>query len=207
VIALASTVITGAVEGDLDEAIIRRISDYAGVGVGVVHGRRGKPQLLEALSGYNEAARFAPWLVLVDLDSDFDCGPTMRGHCLPNPAPQMCFRIAVRAVEAWIMADRERIAEFLGVSRARIPQVPDDLDDPKRELVNITRHSRRMRVRDDILPREGSGRSVGPLYTARMMEFVLDPAAGWRIDAAMDVSDSLNRCVRCIGRLRSIAEG
>ena len=83
------------------------------------------------------------------------------------------------------------------------PHDPDSVDDPKRALVNLARRSRRRAVRDEIVPREGSGRSVGPLYTTRMIEFVQNKAAGWRINHALGVSDSLNRCV---GHLRRFAE-
>jgi hypothetical protein len=79
---------------------------------------------------------------------------------------------------------------------ALLPADPDRLDDPKRELVSLARRSRRRFIRDDLVPREGSGRSVGPLYTARMTEFVEDRTAGWQPDQALRVSDSLARCIR-----------
>jgi hypothetical protein len=115
----------------------------------------------------------------------------------------MCFRVAVRTIEAWLLADRERLAQLLGVNVAWLPTDPDYLDDPKRELINLARRSRRRAVRDDLVPRQGSGRSVGPLYTTRMIEFLQDETAGWRLDQALRASDSLARCVI---RLRSLAE-
>jgi hypothetical protein len=113
----------------------------------------------------------------------------------------MCFRLAVRSIEAWLLADGERIANFLGVRRAHVPSEPDSLDNPKRALVNLARGSRRRALRNEIVPREGSGRSVGPLYTTRMIEFIQDEAVGWRVDHALGVSDSLNRCVKHLGQL------
>ena len=38
-----------------------------------MHGKKGKDGLLRNLDGYNRAARFSPWVVLVDLDHDADC--------------------------------------------------------------------------------------------------------------------------------------
>ena len=38
---------TGAVEGDLDEAILRRVLDNVGITLGLVHGRKGKAFLLQ----------------------------------------------------------------------------------------------------------------------------------------------------------------
>ena len=199
----AGPIVTGAVEGDLDEALLRRIADHAGLTLGAVHGRRGKPFLLQSLNGYNNAARFAPWVALVDLDRDCDCAPLCVQRWLPNPAPQMYFRVAVRAAEAWLLADRERIARWLGVAVTRIPQNPDDLENPKHELVSLARHSKRRAIRDDLVPRQASGRAVGPLYTMRMIEFLQDEVGGWRPNHALALSNSL---MRCIERLRQVSE-
>ncbi len=200
--ASGGTIVTGAVEGDLDEALLRRLIDHAGLSLGVVHGRKGKQFLLQSINGYNNAARFAPWVALVDLDQDCDCAPPCVQQWLPNPSHNMCFRVAVRAAEAWLLADRERMARFLGIGVARMPDNPDDLDDPKRELINLARRSRRRAIHGEIVPREGSFRSVGPLYTTRMMEFIQDQIGGWRAGRALRVSDSL---ARCIARLRRFA--
>ena len=197
----ASRLITGAVEGDLDEALLRRIAAHAGCHVDKVYGRVGKPQLLAQIAGYNIAARVSPWVVLIDLDSDFDCAPIGRQQWLPRPSRLMCFRVAVRMIEAWLLADRERIANLLGVAEATVPQDPDRLDNPKQQLMNLARRSRR-RIKADLVPREGSGRNVGPLYNARMVEFIENNDTGWRPDHAVRRSDSL---ARCISRLRQLA--
>ena len=191
----AATAITGAVEGDLDEAMLRRIATYAGLTVGIVHGRKGKPFLLRSLNGYNNAARFSPWFVLVDLNGDCDCAPVCLHQWLPDPSRHMCFRIAVRAIESWVMSDRDRVARWLGISRANVPAEPDHLEDPKRELINLARRSRRRGLREDLVPREGSGRAVGPLYAMRMSQFIQDDTHGWRPEQAIRISDSLARCI------------
>jgi hypothetical protein len=195
VVARTAQAITGVVEGDLDEAVLRRVVACAGLSLGRTYGRKGKPFLLQSIDGYNNAARFFPWIVLIDLDGDCDCAPECIEQWLPDPAPHMCLRVAVRAIEAWVLADRERIANWLGVPAARIPENPDRLDDPKRRLIDLARSSRRRALRDDLVPREGSGREVGALYTARMTEFVQDENDGWRPDLALRVSDSLRRCI------------
>ena len=40
-----------------------------------MYGKSGKGALLERLLNYNQAARFAPWLVVVDLNRDAECAP------------------------------------------------------------------------------------------------------------------------------------
>jgi hypothetical protein len=191
----ARPVVTAAVEGLVDEAIVRRLVQHVGAEVGPVHGRQGKDHLKRNLIGYNRAAVFAPWLVLIDLNSDAECAPALRSVLLPAASPMMRLRIAVREVEAWLLADRERIARFLGVPAARVPDVPEAEADPKRSVVGLAQRSKRRAIRDDIIPRHGSGRSQGPGYTARLMEFVLDQRRGWRPEVAALHADSLRRCL------------
>jgi len=133
----------------LDEAVLRRLVDEAGGSLQVVYGKMGKAHLRQSLNGYNQAARFTPWVVLVDLDLEYECAPLLCGEWLPNPAPDMCLRVAVREVETWLLADRERMARFLSVPVSRIPFDPEALDDPKGKLVQLARRSRRRDIRED----------------------------------------------------------
>ena len=171
--------INAAVEGDLDEAVARKLIERAGGAMGEVFGKNGKSALRKRINGFNNAARspYAPWLVLVDLDNDEDCAPALRDAWLPHPAPGLCFRIAVREVEAWLMADAETLAASLSVSANRISKNPESLEKPKDEMVNLARRSRRPAIKQDMVPREGSGRRVGRAYTSRLIEYVRDK---WR---------------------------
>src|SRR5688500_2597885 len=105
-----------AVEGISDAAVLERLCNLTNVSIGAQHVTRGKARLDARLSGYNNAARFSPWVILRDLDHDSPCAPDLISRLLPDPAPKMCFRVPVRAVEAWLLADRPGIARFLGVS-------------------------------------------------------------------------------------------
>lgn len=198
---LTPVFITAAVEGITDEALLRRICDYAGAETASVYGRNGKQHLLNRISGYNNSARYRHWVALVDLNSDADCAVAILRNWLPTPATLMCFRIAVRKLEAWILSDAERIAHFLGVSPARIPVNPDLLVDPKATVVGLAQTSRRNEIRQDMVPRPGSGQRVGPAYASRIIEFVQNTGAGWRPEVAELNSDSLRRCVAAIRRL------
>jgi hypothetical protein len=191
-------IVTGAVEGPIDEAVLQRLVEYVGGTPGPVHGRNGKSHLRQRLDGYNQAARLSPWAVLVDLNHDGLCAPPFRALWLPNPSPYMCFWVAVRMVESWLLADRERLARFLSVTAAQVPSNPEGLDNPKHVVVNLARLSRRREIREDMVPRPGSGRAVGPAYTSRLIEFVVNSGSGWRPDVAARSSDSLDRCLRCL---------
>jgi hypothetical protein len=185
-----------AVEGVIDEAVLRRLVTLAGGYVSRVYVGNGKPGLLRSLPGYNNAAGFSPWAVLVDLDQDCDCAPPCRQRWLAEPAPSMCFRVAVRAVEAWLLGDRERISDFLRVSVSKIPAHPEIVEDPKGALVDIARSSRSRRIRDEMTPRPEGGRRVGPLYASNIIQFVQDSESGWRPDIAANITDSLRRCLK-----------
>ena len=190
--------IAAAVEGATDEAVVRRIVDHAGGQVETVYGKRGKDHLRQKIAGYNNAACYAPWIVLVDLDTDEDCAPPLRQAWLPEPAPLLCFRVAVRAIEAWLMADAETIARYLGVSPSRVPGDPEGLNDPKEVMVSLARRSRRKNIRRDMVPRTGSRRRVGPAYPGRLIEYA---ATAWRPGVAAGNADSLRRAIGCLRRL------
>lgn len=191
-------VVSGAVEGIVDEAVLRRLVKDTGGTLGPVHGKNGKSQLIQKLDGYNRAAKFSPWVVLLDLNQEDDCAPPLKASRLPAPAPNMCFRIAVREIEAWLLADKERLARFLCVPSAMIPSHPEKLDNPKKAIVDLAKRSSRRDIREDIIPREGSGRPVGPAYASRMIEFAENL---WQPAVASKRSDSLRRCRKRIQEL------
>lgn len=186
------------VEGSTDEAVLRRILSFAGIEAERTFGLRGRHQVLESLPGYNQAARHIGFVALVDFDNEPNCvGAFVVAH-LGEPSPLMRFRVAVRAIEAWLMADRTGLADFLSISQARIPDDPDGVHHPKVVMVNLARHSRRLYVRRAMVPREGSGAAVGPGYTGMLIDFASN---FWNIGEALEQSPSLNRSVRAVGTL------
>jgi hypothetical protein len=98
------------------------------------------------------------------------------------------------------MADREHLAEFLKINISRIPQKPETIPNPKQRMVELGKSSRRKAIREDMVPRPGSGRSIGPAYNSRLAKFVWDEESGWRPEVAIQNSDSLRRCINCINR-------
>jgi hypothetical protein len=189
-------VFSAAVEGPSDEVALRKIVNSVGGDLGHVYGRNGKVHILRSLPGYNYAARFQPWIVLVDLDAE-DCVVVAKQNWLPVASDHMCLRVAVRELESWLLADHERFSTYFAVSANLIPTDPDLLDDPKLTLINILRKSRRFAVRADMVPDTKLGQSIGPAYTARIMEFI-ESGAGWRVEAAAERSPSLRRAITAI---------
>lgn len=198
-----SVVFSTVVEGDTDEAVVLRILRHVAASGGATYGRNGKTWIRDRMKGFLNAAQYSPWLVVIDLDSDADCAPLILESWVPSPSPDLlCFRVAVKEVETWLMSDRESLARFLSVAEGRVPVDPESLPDPKQSMVNLARRSRRHAVREDMCPRLGSGRSVGPAYSSRLIEYA---STVWRPAVAAETSLSLRRAISCIERVRDTA--
>ncbi|WP_328582635.1 hypothetical protein [Streptomyces sp. NBC_00370] len=190
--------ITAVVEGMSDEGAVKSILNECGFSVGMFQGRSGCAEIIKKLPAYNNAAKFSPWFVLLDLDSVDLCVVDKVQKWMPRPSELMIFRVAVAELESWLLADSEAIADFLGVSRAKIPFDPDALADPKQELVNLARRSRKRDIREGLVPRPRSGTSVGPTYVSDIREF---GQTRWRPRIAAHNSPSLRRCLNRLDEL------
>lgn len=143
------------------------------------------------IGGFNEAARGCPFFVLTDLDT-VDCAPTLIDGWLGKSAhPNLIFRIAVREVEAWLLADIEGFSKFTGLSEANFRDNTEEIADPKAELLQLVKRCRIRKIREDILPKNEFA-IVGPNYNGRLGEFVMKH---WSISRAMKRSDSLKRAM------------
>ena len=111
----------------------------------------------------------------------------------------MCFRVAVRQVEAWLLADPGATASLLSIRRSLLPANPDSEADAKRTLVALAERSNRASVREALVPAPGSKRKVGPLYNATLSAFV---ANHWSPERAAGNSDSFRRCLNALAVLR-----
>jgi len=177
-----------------DLAILQRLLGELRVTVGPTHVTDGTAKLDRQLAGYNSASKYGPWLVVRDLDQDAACAPELLRGLLPEPAMHIRLRVAVRAVESWLLADGTAISRFLGVAKSRVPADPDVLVDPKGTIVSLARLSRRSEVKQ-MAPSPRSGRRVGPAYTDQIIHFA---ATGWRPVEAAKHSPSLSSTIRAI---------
>ena len=91
-----------------------------------------------------------------------------------------------------MLADREGFTGEFGVATQRLPDTPDELDDPKQHLIDVCRHSTRRTVRTAMVPRPGSGRKVGPEYASRIAAFA---RGTWSVERAARRSPSLERAL------------
>ncbi len=191
-----------AVEDDPSDAVVRKLvrSLCPDVFVARSIGRTGYGKLKKQALSYNAAAAHKPFLLLTDLDSG-ECAPTlieewMRG--IPRHK-DFLFRVAVREVEAWVLADAVSLARFLDVPKALMPADPDALPNPKRTLVQLAGKSPRREVREALCPPAGSSRIVGPDYNGVLGRFVRDT---WQPGRAREASPSLERAAKALTAFR-----
>lgn len=110
-------------EDPVTRAIIRRlVNDYApNLSILREEPVRGS-QVKSLVSNFNKLAKSSPVVLLEDLDTE-DCAPTARVKLLRGEIQSEDFliNIAVDEAEAWLYADREGFASYLGVPLSSIP--------------------------------------------------------------------------------------
>lgn len=186
------------VEGHLDGAAAERllsVLDCASPELTVVTAL-GAERFWANVERYNQASRnCGPILGLVDLEKA-KCPSLLISQYLPKRDPGCVLRIAVPILEAWMMADRDNLARFLGIkSKSKIPICPEDEIHPKQTLVNLARQSSLRAIREDVVPQAGSLGIVGKWYFPAMKSFVSDH---WDPLAASENSPSLYRAIQAI---------
>lgn len=141
-------------------------------------------------------------IVLVDLDVA-PCAPTLLREwfafdddadiTLPEP---LVFRVAVREIESWIMADRSNLARFLKIPIGNFPREPDGLSDPKQRLLSIIRRKGQKKWHREMLP-QGPTASIGPAYNERLCAFI---EGHWSPDQAAQNSASLRKAIAALAQ-------
>lgn len=189
-------IINTLVEGDLDEAAAVKLVAESRHTAGVCYGKRGWGYIRNKIQGFNQAARSLYCLTLVDfMDTGVECPPEVVAQWLPHRRPGMILRVVVRELESWLIADRANLADFLRVDIRLIPNRPEQLSDPKRELINLARHSRNRRIISALVPDRDSTAQVGKLYVSEMIRFISE---SWDVGAARVNSPSLDRCLAAL---------
>lgn len=196
-------------EGVVDLAIMRRLLVEAKLPLGPVfwgEGRNtGKDRMAERLRGWAAgAAHGAPFFVLRDLDHDAPCAGALRARLLPEPPAGLVLRIAVRAADGWLIADRERLAKALSAPVSALPADPDACADPKAAIIAAARKSRSSLVRKGVPPRPESGRRQGADYAETLIAFARET---WSPAEAALRSDSLRRARERLTALRQHLNG
>lgn len=96
-------------------------------------------------------------------------------------------------IESWLLADANGLAQFLDISPALVPDVPDAVEQPKELIVSLARRSKRKEIREDLVPLLGDIRKVGAAYNSRLVSFV---EGQWNIERAALASPSLHKAIQ-----------
>lgn len=201
---MTSVYVSVAVEGIIDEAVAQRLVLDCGGSVSTIYGKTGNARLHSKVKAYNRAAVRFPWLVLIDLDTAESCAPSLRTKLLPTTAEFMCFRIAVREVEAWLLADREELSNYLSVPLEQVPLNPEAQADPKKVMIELAKASADRSIRKGMVPDPKSERHTGREYDSILADFARGP---WRPHVAASNADSLRRSLKCLRRMLSNYKG
>lgn len=187
------------VEGNLDEAVAIKIIEATGHTAGVCYGKRGSGYIARKVQSFNQTARSIYYLTLIDfMDTHLLCPAEVVARWVPHRQPKMLFRVVVRELESWLLADRNNLAIFLNVGVNRIPNNPEKVSDPKREVINLARRSRSKRIYSALVPEIGSTATVGKLYDSEMRIFINKQ---WDVQSARNNAQSLDKCLRALESL------
>jgi hypothetical protein len=178
------------IEDDLQRLVARKlIAQHKTLNISEEWSKGGNQYIKDNLKKFNQAAEFAlPFVVLTDLDA-YDCPLVLLQEWLSlKPHKRLLFRIAVREVEAWLLADRTNFAKFLGVPVSRITTEPEGIPKPKEFIFELARRSKKHNIKEGIPPK-GTART-GQLYNSLLAQFVLQY---WSLEAALEHAPSLKK--------------
>ena len=137
-------------------------------------------------------------ILVTDLDANHtpnDLGRNWFGVvCLSALPKGFLFRVAIREIEAWIMADRKGFAPYLSVSPDNFPDDSESILDPKRFLLNLIDAKCKKKRFREMLPLKGQ--KIGINYNPILVDFVENH---WNIANATLHSSSLRRAIDRIG--------
>ena len=136
-------------------------------------GLSGYGQIKAQLPAFNNLAKAKPVIVLTDLDVHMQCPGELWSKWMPkiNKHPNLVFRVAVKEVEAWLLADRDNMAALLSIPLVDVPLDPESLEDPKVEIVNLARKSPSQDIHHALVPVAGSTAEVGRSFDTTLANF------------------------------------
>ena len=186
-----------ATEDELSEAVGRRLLSEAGLEVSLLFRQGGAGYLRKRLSNFVHLANTQPILLLTDLDTTVCPSKTISSWFGRKQHPEnLLFRVAVREVEAWLLADFQAMGRLLG-STGKIPLNPESLQEPKETLLTLARSAPAV-VRNDLVARTGAAARQGIGYNNRLSKFV---ETDWSPHRASSRSASLTRARQRIQEL------
>jgi len=199
-----------AFEDQLSEFVIRKLFSHLSLNFQIVclnknYSRTGFGYIKDSINKWNSADDSLLFFVLTDLDK-YNCAPELIQGWIKNPIrSNLFFRVAVREVEAWLLADDDNFSKYTGLDFDFIEKETRDVEkitDPKEKLLSLVKRSKKRELITDIVREESSQLKQGPAYNTRLQEY-LDHH--WDINKARLKSDSLDRALKALEQLQQRA--
>lgn len=187
------------VEGVTDIPVVTALMRAAGWDEDqfAVRSVNGKGAIDARIQKYWEASQIIPHVIFRDVDYDEGACPVALRSALssktPGDSPNLLIRIVDQCIESWMLADRRGIAEFCGVSPARV-KIP--ASHHKSYLLSMFREAKLK----DAVAHVDSELDFGPAYELHVQRFM---TTAWNAGRAADDSPSLRRALQ---RLRDLRE-
>jgi hypothetical protein len=193
-----------AVEDELSEWVIRRILNERSVqyAYGRIFRRGGFGYLKKNIDAFCNLAKGSPVLLLTDLDK-YSCPPELITDWTAHPLPQnFLLRIAVREVESWLLGDKDGFSNFLRLRKPLQIANPENLCDPKEELLRSALKNPLRQIRDSLVWRDDKTGKVyqGPDYNGTLGTFITNQ---WDMSSACSQCQSLYRLIDSLERLEN----
>lgn len=194
-------------------AVIKRLLEYVSPRFSIIQniparGGEIKKKVLQC----NALAEDYPVVMLLDVDNS--CAPDLKNKLMENheKKPHFLMNISVDEAEAWLMADRKGFSSYFGIAIDNIPEskmlkqggnvARMEMDFEIKSSWMLTHQlalqSSKKEIRQKIGVADIHGPTKGKEYNDAIVPFVEHE---WNIDAAMPLSDSLQRMIR---RLRTL---
>ena len=187
------------VEGVTDIPVVTALMRAAGWDEDQVAVRsvNGQGAIDARIQKYWEASQIIPHVIFRDVDYDEGACPVALRSALssktPGDSPNLLIRIVDQCIESWMLADRRGIAEFCGVSPARV-KIP--ASHHKSYLLSMFREAKLK----DAVAHVDNELDFGPAYELHVQRFM---TTAWNAGRAADDSPSLRRALQ---RLRDLRE-
>lgn len=170
-------------------------------------------EIKNKISNFNILAEKTPIILLTDLDTE-DCAPVLKKKLLEGIVQNKDFvvNIAVDEAEAWLLADCENFANYLGITLADMPVASKQKQGGMKALIEMSLpvkasyylthalapKSSKIEIRNQIASEGKMCKSKE--YNIAVVPFIQQQ---WDIAMAMQNSDSLCRMVKRLKDLRN----
>lgn len=203
-------------EDDVTRAIIIRIiADYA-PNLHIVQSlpARGS-ELKKKIASFNILSLTKPVILLSDMDTD-DCAPIAKNKLLNGIVQNECLviNIAVDEAEAWLLADKEGFAAYLGIPLELMPDAERQRFGGRNETLEmkvclkssyylthkLMAHSNNAILRAQMGVAPNESRSKGREYNVAVLPFI---RSLWNVENARRRSYSLNGMIKRVEALNN----